>query len=1199
VYFNYTVADVHGAYNSMGVEVTVRDVPGAPACGDALFAGPRNKPVAGALACTDRDGDALTYALAGAPEHGTAVVAPEGRFTYTPADGFRGSDAFTFTASDGTLVSRVATVHLDIGANHAPEASDGSVTLEEDAAASVTLAAADVDEDPLAYTIVAGPEHGTLTGDAPDLTYTPEPGFAGADSFAFVVNDGSVDSDEATVTITVEQVNDEASADDDAAHVDEDHVASVAVLDNDSPGLGEELEQVLVVTAIAQPAHGTAFAVAGGSVFYLPAANWNGEDAFSYTVCDDGSPSACATAQVAITVAPVNDRPSGSSGRVTLDEDAAPVTIDLADFVTDAETADPDLSYTVVSQPRHGSLSGSGRTLAYDSDEDVSGPDSFTFRVTDRGDPDACVPLPACSPPLTSSLRTVLIAIAPVNDAPELALDAPATLPANEIAQLAAVATDVDGDLLSFTWSADGGTLERAGARATLTSDEPATINVTATVTDGSSEATASATVTFENVAPEVDAGADVTVDEGAAVTLAASFADPGDEEHTVSVDWGDGSPPAAELDASHAFADDGEYTVTVRVTDEDGNVGEDTLTVTVENVAPQVDAGEDVAMDEGATVALAAGLDDPGADTHEVSVDWGDGSPPADELDASHAYADDGTHAITVRVTDDDGGVGEDTLEVTVRNVAPAVEAGHDSSMDEGGSLALDASLSDPGFLDTHGVSVDWGDGSTGSSLTDSHRYGDDGTYTVTVTARDDDGGADSLRVTVRNVVPRVDAGEDRSPDEGETLTLAPTFTDPGADTHTVSVDWGDGATGGLTHAYADDGTYTVAVTITDDDGGAGSDVARVTVRNVAPAVDAGADASLDEGGSLTLAATLTDPGTRDTHAVSVDWGDGKAGEGLTGAHRYDDNGTFTVTVTAKDDDGGVGSDRLLVQVRNVAPTVDAGPDRSAPWGVPVPLIGIAVDPSDADTAAGFSGGWRFGDGKEGSNLAALHAYAEPGRYDAVLTVTDKDGGSASDSVVVTIGRRATRLVWTGSTAAAFGFVELEAQLHDGADPATARLGGRTLVFEVAGQRLTAPTDATGAARTATPLPLAPGTHRVVVSFAEDDRYLASRVETTVVVAQSPGHVTGPGLTAQSDGGEPKGELQFEDYHSHEITALGVASDGRKAWLAGIGRDGRGFVAYVEDNGEPGKDDVYRLWIAGEPQTGDGVFSEGNIQIH
>jgi hypothetical protein len=131
-------------------------------------------------------------------------------------------------------------------------------------------------------------------------------------------------------------------------------------------------------------------------------------------------------------------------------------------------------------------------------------------------------------------------------------------------------------------------------------------------------------------------------------------------------------------------------------------------------------------------------------------------------------------------------------------------------------------------------------------------------------------------------------------------------------------------------------------------------------------------------------------------------------------------------------------------------------------------------------------------------------------------------------------------------------------------------------------------------------------------VTFAGDARYLPSGTTAQLTITSTPGKITGGGLRALDHPGRggfnvhhaTKGELQWQNgtlnFHAPTITAVGVAPDGRTAWFAGVGRDGRAYVAYVEDNGEPGRDDVFKLWVAGQLQTpGNGRLAGGNIQIH
>jgi regulation of enolase protein 1 (concanavalin A-like superfamily) len=155
------------------------------------------------LAGSDPDGGAISYTVLAAPAHGTlGGVAPN--LTYTPAANYNGSDSFTFRTSDGSLNSATATLGITVNAvNDAPLANTQSASTSKDTAMSITLTGSDVDGDALTFTVVASPANGTLSGTAPNLTYTPNTGFFGNDSLTFQANDGLTDSALATVSITV------------------------------------------------------------------------------------------------------------------------------------------------------------------------------------------------------------------------------------------------------------------------------------------------------------------------------------------------------------------------------------------------------------------------------------------------------------------------------------------------------------------------------------------------------------------------------------------------------------------------------------------------------------------------------------------------------------------------------------------------------------------------------------------------------------------------------------------------------------------------------------------------------------------------------------------------------------------------------------------------------------------------------------
>ena len=121
------------------------------------------------------------------------------------------------------------------------------------------------------------------------------------------------------------------------------------------------------------------------------------------------------------------------------------------------------------------------------------------------------------------------------------------------------------------------------------------------------------------------------------------------------------------------------------------------------------------------------------------------------------------------------------------------------------------------------------------------------------------------------------------------------------------------------------------------------------------------------------------------DTHGATIDWGDG----------------TFTVTVTVTDDDGDAGAGTLTVEIDNVEPEVDAGPDKAGFVGQEISFDGSFSDPGGDDT---HTFAWDFGDGETSSDLVTTHTYIEIGEFEATLTVTDDDGDSDDDSLQVVI---------------------------------------------------------------------------------------------------------------------------------------------------------------------------------------------------
>jgi len=398
----------------------------------------------------------------------------------------------------------------------------------------------------------------------------------------------------------------------------------------------------------------------------------------------------------------------------------------------------------------------------------------------------------------------------------------------------------------------------------------------------------------------------------------------------------------------SHVYADDGVYTVTVTVADDDGGTHSDTVQVTVENVAPVIGAdAPSVTVYEADTAANTGTFGDVGDDTVTITASVGSVSQAGSQNGTwswSFGSTDgpDESQTVTITATDSDGASTATTFELTVVNVAPTVDADVPSvTVDEAETAANTGTFADVGD-DTVTITASVGSVSQAGSQNGTWSWsfdstdGPDESQTVTITATDSDGASSNttFELTVVNVAPTVNAGGDLEIFENDSITLAASFTDPGIlDSHTVDVDWGDGSTHGTnlteSHQYLDVNPtatpldiYTVTVTVTDDDGGIGSDTLIVTINNVNPvlsAITAPAD-PMPITDPVCTSADFTDVGTADTHIAVWDWDDGStstgtitqgAGSGSVGTdcHTYAEAGVYTIMVAVSDDDSGMDS--------------------------------------------------------------------------------------------------------------------------------------------------------------------------------------------------------------------------------------------------------------------------------------------------
>jgi hypothetical protein len=195
--------------------------------------------------------------------------------------------------------------------NNAPVANPQSVAVVEDGSLLITLTGTDADGDSLTYSVASSPANGTLSGTAPNLTYTPDANFHGPDTFSFTVNDGTETSAPELISIGVSPVNDAPVAGSDAYSTLQDTelaVAAPGVLANDTDPEGD----ALTVSLEAGPASGTLALNANGSFTYTPTAGFTGVDSFSYTVSDGNGGADSAVVNVTVQPQPSDTMHVGS-----------------------------------------------------------------------------------------------------------------------------------------------------------------------------------------------------------------------------------------------------------------------------------------------------------------------------------------------------------------------------------------------------------------------------------------------------------------------------------------------------------------------------------------------------------------------------------------------------------------------------------------------------------------------------------------------------------------------------------------------------------------------------------------------------------------------------------------------------------------------------------------------------------------------
>jgi uncharacterized protein (TIGR03118 family) len=623
------------------------------------------------------------------------------------------------------------------------------------------------------------------------------------------------------------------------------------------------------------------------------------------------------------------------------------------------------------------------------------------------------------------------------------------------------------------------------------------TYSVTVSINDSQSHSTTANSVaqvpTTAALALQVN---NLTLTESAGFSgTVASFADgDGNTNSTIysaTIRWGDGDATPGNIvsaaghfniTGSHTYAEEGQYPLGVLVDDADGATASVSAVATVNDAALSV-AGTTLGTTEGTTFSgTVATLIDGNihATTADftATIDWGDNSSTnavvspngrgGFSITGQHAYAEGGTYHATVQVNDVGGASGAAISQFNVADFpltgSPATLTGREGSNFSGQVATFVDADPDGGSVSEYTTSIDWGDGATTSgsvsgaaghyTITGSHIFMDEASG-VTVTVRDAGGASATIHspADIADADVLVGTGTTLSAVEGQNVsgtvgTFHDIYTANTADDFSAQVVWGDGQTssGNVTgssgdytvsgaHVYADEGTYTAHVTLSDDAPG----TAKATVSTTVTAVDAplvantfgfspiegstftGAVASFTDGNPLATVADFT---------ATIDWGDSTTSTGqfvavgggtfhVIGTHAFGEEGQTSNVRVAVQDIGGSSvtatSTGLVVDAPlTVSAVAISGHEQLALSGITVATF---TDAGPLDALADYSATIDWGDGVTTTGAISLngqtftvsgsHTYADEGHYTLRITAAEAAGSAFTGQATATIAEQ------------------------------------------------------------------------------------------------------------------------------------------------------------------------------------------------
>jgi CshA-type fibril repeat protein/VCBS repeat-containing protein len=692
--------------------------------------------------------------------------------------------------------------------NQGPSATDDRQELSEDNSAVINVLGNDTDpdNDPLSVTGVTQPNHGTAAiNDDGTVTYTPDDSYNGEDSFTYTISDGQGGTSTATVSLSVDPINDNPVAIDDRFKLDEDIATTLDLIgtrngdgdadsdpDGDSLTITEINGTPISAGGSVTTAHGTVTLNADGTVEFTPAADYNGTESFEYTISDGQG--GTDTATVNLTVDPVNDVPVAVDDIKTLAEDSSAIINVLAN---DDDGGDGGMTLDSVTQPEHGTVTIVDGQVQYTPDANYNGTDSFTYTISDiDGDTSTA----------TVNL-TVNLTVDPVNDVP-VAVDDIKNLDEDSSAVIDVMANDTDGDgdglNLDFVTQPEHGTVT-INADGTVTYTPEANYkgadSFTYTISDANgdtSTATVSLSVDSENDVPvAVDDSQILDEDSSALIGVLANDDAGGDGGMTLDSVCQPEHGTVTIVDGQVQYTPDADYngtdSFTYTISDANGDTSTATVNLTVNptnDVPVAVDDIKTLAEDSSAIINVMAN-DDAGGDGGMSldSITQPEHGTVVINADGTVTYTPDanynGTDSFTYTISDIDGDTSTATVNLTVDPANDDPVAVDDSAtLDEDASavinvLANDSDLDgDDIFVGSvtepeHGTVAINEDGTVTYTPDANYAGADSFTYTIFDGAGNSDTATVSLSVTGDADAPVVVAGDVSGAEDGGWIGL------------------------------------------------------------------------------------------------------------------------------------------------------------------------------------------------------------------------------------------------------------------------------------------------------------------------------------------------------------------------------------------------------------------------------------------